>query len=301
MPTPQEVARAEQRRRLEAQRRLEAERQAQLPTPSIRPLPLPNIRSEAFRRLGTGPSGAVGPAQQPGRQLTPAEILRNVTAGGRLPTIPAPRTPARIADPRRGRGAGVVREAPQVGGFGFRAGGSLAADARAGLPPRVTPSISQVLSQQAAPTARQADPRRGRGFNRAVEPIPPITTPQSPFALNAGEFHQVMQWTSGRILQAVDAGSRNFLPGQITDVIATLLPWRDWGFESYQDALRALGYTEIPGAGTWIKDEEILSTSPVGAGGGTSTQFVTQRAGFGGGGGGGFRSPQFSTLINWRI
>lgn len=268
MPTPQEAARAEQRRRLEAQRRL--------PTPSIRPLPLPNISPDAFRRLAAGPSAAV--TQQPTRQLTPAEILRNVTAGGRLPTVPGPPLPPRPpqADPRSDRGI---------------------------VPPRV--SIAGVGEPTAAQLER-AMTVAGQGTAGLVtapgfEPIPQVTTPQSPFALNAGEFHRVMQWTSGRILQAVDAGSRNFLPGQITDVIATLLPWRDWGFESYQDALRALGYTEIPGAGTWIKDEEILSTSPVGAGGGTSTQFVTQRANFGGGGGGGFRSPQFSTLINWRI
>jgi hypothetical protein len=130
-------------------------------------------------------------------------------------------------------------------------------------------------------------------------PPPAITTPQSPFSLNAGEFHNVMKWTSGRILMAVEAQSRQFLPRQITDVIAALLPWRDWGFGSYQDALRALGYTEIPGAGTWIKDEQVTSSGG-GGGGGTAVQQVTQRINYGGGGGA-LRNPDFSTLINWRI
>ena len=129
---------------------------------------------------------------------------------------------------------------------------------------------------------------------------PQVTTPHSPFALEAGLFHNAMMYTSGRILKAVDAQSRNFLPRQITDVIAALLPWRDWGFSSYQEALRALGYTEIPGAGTWMKDDEIASAATGGGGGQTATQYVTQRAGYGGGGGS-LRSPNFSTLINWRI
>lgn len=255
MPTPQEVQRAEQRRQLEAQRRL--------PTPAISPLPLPNINTDAFRRLReatAGSPGAVNVAGQP--------------------------TPERFADPRRGRGTGVTRPTPLS----------------SVSPPGGILSTTQLPSEffQASQPAQgllESGQRPSEFFGVAP---PPITTPQSPFALNAGEFHRVMQWTSGRILQAVNEGSRNFLPGQITDVIATLLPWRDWGFGSYQEALRALGYTEIPGAGTWIKDEEILSTAGA-AGGGTSTQFVTQRANFGGGGGGGFRSPQFSTLINWRI
>jgi hypothetical protein len=109
-----------------------------------------------------------------------------------------------------------------------------------------------------------------------------------------------MMYTSERILKAVDTQSRNFLPRQITDVIAALLPWRDWGFGSYQEALRALGYTEIPGAGTWMKDDEIASAAATGGGGQTTTQYVTQRAGYGGGGGS-LRNPNFSTLINWRI
>ena len=131
---------------------------------------------------------------------------------------------------------------------------------------------------------------------------PQVTTPHSPFALEAGLFHNAMMFTSGRILEAVDTQSRNFLPRQITDVIAALLPWRDWGFGSYQEALRALGYTEIPGAGTWMKDDEIASAATITGGGGgqTTAQYVTQRAGFGGGGGS-LRSPNFSTLINWRI
>ncbi len=282
MPTPQEVQRAEQRRRLEAQRRL--------PTPSIRPLPLPNINADAFRRLTAGPSGAVNVAGQPARQLTPAEILRNVTAGGRLPTVAGPPTPARPpqADPRSDRG--IITPRVSIGGVGEPTSAQIE---------RAMTVAGQGVEPVSLPVAGllESGLRPSEFFGFAP---PAVTTPQSPFALNAGEFHRVMQWTSGRILEAVSAGSRNFLPGQITDVIATLLPWRDWGFESYQEALRALGYTEIPGAGTWIKDEEILSTAGV-AGGGTSTQFVTQRANFGGGGGGGFRSPQFSTLINWRI
>lgn len=165
---------------------------------------------------------------------------------------------------------------------------------RAGLEPFERRRFErEVLGVGAGAATTQADlPQAG---------LPPqVTTPHSPFALEAGLFHNAMMYTSGRILKAVDAQSRNFLPRQITDVIAALLPWRDWGFGSYQEALRALGYTEIPGAGTWMKDEEITSTTAAGGGGQTTTQYVTQRAGYGGGGGS-LRSPNFSTLVNWRI
>ena len=241
-----------------------------LPIPVISPLPLPQISPD---RLFPGPTGAV--ASQP-RPL-------------RLPDAPIPRTPP-------------TGQLPGIPGLvaRFLGGGREANIAQRieGLFRGSRESTERRITSQLPPVSVT-----GVGFDPTPAPI--ITTPQSPFALEEQLFHDISQHVVKQIFQALDTGNRNRLPRQITDVIAALLPWREWGFSSYQEALRELGFTELPGQGIWIRDEEI--TSPVGpagqniGGGQTATQLVIQRAGFGGGGSGGFRSPQFSTLINWRI
>lgn len=272
-----------------------------VPTPVISPLPLPKI-SPLLRDLLAGAPQQQQAVQQPTRQLTQFEIMRNAIAGGNLPTVSGPPTlPVGRADPRRGRGTGVNRQfiTEIAKSIGLELGPSIfggfsTADPRSPAFGQETPATSPAGLLQRTPSGVEL------GAAPAAPIAPQVTTPQSPFALEAGLFHNVRQFVVRKIFEAVDTGNRNRLPGEITNVIAALLPWRDWGFSSYQEALKALGYTEIPGAGTWIKDEEIISMPTGGAGGGTNTQFVTQRAGFGGGGGG-FRNPQFSTLINWRI
>jgi len=273
----------------------------EVPTPVISPLPLPKI-SPLLRNLlaGTPQQQAV---QQPKRQLTRFEIMRNAIAGGNLPTVSGPPTlPVGRADPRRGRGTGVNRPfiTDVARSLGLELGPSIfggfsTADPRSPAFGQETPATSSAGLLQRTPA--------GTGFDAApAAPITPqVTTPQSPFALEAGLFHQARQFVVRKIFEAVDTNNRNRLPGEITNVIAALLPWRDWGFSSYQEALKALGYTEIPGAGTWIKDEEITSSTVGGSGGLTNTGQAVQQGSFNIGGGGAIRSPQFSTLINWRI
>ena len=259
-----------------------------LPIPPISPLPIPQISPD---RLFPGPTGA--------RQ------------------IPGPPVPQVQADPRRGRGfnRAVPPTLPGLPGLAARLGGGIQT-ALASIfgdsfsttgfiaPGGIQPGqIRQILSERR--TSGQLRPVSVTGVGVDPTPAPTITTPQSPFALEEQLFHDISQHVVKQIFEALETGNRNRLPRQITDVIAALLPWREWGFSSYQEALRELGFTELPGQGIWIRDEEI--TSPVGpagqniGGGQTATQLVIQRAGFGGGGSGGFRSPQFSTLINWRI
>ena len=238
-----------------------------LPIPPISPLPVPQISPD---RLFPGPTGAVTTGPRPLR----------------LPDAPIPPTPP-------------TGQLPGILGLTARfLGGGQAAN----IAQRIQGLFRGSRESTERRIASQLPPVSVTGVGFDPTPAPTITTPQSPFALEEQLFHDISQGVTKQIFLALDTGNRSRLPREITNVIAALLPWREWGFSSYQEALRSLGYTEIPGAGTWIKDEEIISPAgvSVGATGGTNTQIATQRAGFTGGGGG-FRSPQFSTLINWRI
>ena len=257
-----------------------------LPVPPTSPLPVPQLSPADFERLrnavagGPGPTGATG--QQPSAVLEPRRPLR-------LPDAPVQQRPQLLTDLRASLGrlsGGPAFDLPAAGGriMGQRG---------------IVGLIGGLLGGGERRIASQLPPASVTGVGFDPTPPPAVTTPQSPFALEAGLFHQARQFVVRKIFEAINTSNRNRLPGEITNVIAALLPWRDWGFSSYQEALKALGYTEIPGAGTWIKDEEITSSTVGGAS--TNTGQAVQQGSFNIGGGGAIRSPQFSTLINWRI
>ncbi len=257
-----------------------------LPVPPVSPLPVPQLSPADFERLRNAVAGGPGPTgvQQPSAVLEPRRPLR-------LPDAPVQQRPQLLTDLRASLGrlsGGPAFDLPPA------AGRIMGQRGIAGL-------IGNLFESGERRIASQLPPASVTGVGFDPTPPPAITTPQSPFALEAGLFHQARQFVVRKIFEAIDTSNRNRLPGEITDVIAVLLPWRDWGFSSYQEALKALGYTEIPGAGTWIKDEEITSSTVGGSGGFTNTGRAVQQGGFNIGGGGAIRSPQFSTLINWRI
>ena len=120
-----------------------------------------------------------------------------------------------------------------------------------------------------------------------------------PLATEAGDVTMNILRTYGRNAAINTEVGRSLLPGSIRNTVAQLLPWYAWGYDSYQEMLRDLNYTEIPGTGAWVKNDE-LEPEPIGGGGGYD--------GGGGGGGGGYGTvvgggarSYNPSLINWRI
>lgn len=298
MPTPQEVQRAEQRRRLEAQRRL--------PTPAISPLPLPQI-NQTLRNVVAGSPAAVNPvaaltqqAQQvmqqfianrnkalaasPGsaqpeipRQLTPAEVLRNVTAGGRLPEVAGPPTlPVGRADPRRGRGTGVTR--PPVLSSVSPPGGILSTTQR--------PSEFFQASQPAAGLLESGlRPSEFFGFSQPRTPEEQALSLARQF--NAQDTLNTIEAAAGHVFVSM---SNNARPPFILFGVQERLGWTD------QQMIDA-GYERALGG--WVRKPvtgRISNTVPLTtASGGTTFKFPSF------GGGSGRTTRPGSGLVNWRI
>jgi hypothetical protein len=119
-----------------------------------------------------------------------------------------------------------------------------------------------------------------------------------PLATEAGDVTMNILRTYGRNAAINTEIGRSLLPGSIRESVAQLLPWYAWGYDSFQEMLRDLNYTEIPGTGAWVKND-VFEPAPT-AGGGSG----------GGGGGGGVRYTTVGgssarrynpSLINWRI
>ena len=120
-----------------------------------------------------------------------------------------------------------------------------------------------------------------------------------PLATEAGDVTMNLLRTYGRNAAINTEVGRSLLPGSIRNNVAQLLPWYAWGYDSYQEMLRDLNYTEIPGTGAWVKNDPFEPATTAGGGVGT---------GGGGGGGGGYSTVLGGSarrnnpaLINWRI
>ena len=120
-----------------------------------------------------------------------------------------------------------------------------------------------------------------------------------PLATEAGDVTMNILRTYGRNAAINTDIGRSLLPGSIRNNVAQLLPWYSWGYDSYQEMLTDMNYTEIPGTNSWVKNDEFESGPTSGGGvGGVG----------GGGGGGGYRTVVGGgargynpTLVNWRV
>lgn len=120
-----------------------------------------------------------------------------------------------------------------------------------------------------------------------------------PLATEAGDVTMNILRTYGRNAAINTEVGRSLLPGSIRESVAQLLPWYAWGYDSYQEMLRDMNYTEIPGTGAWIKNDPFEpATTAGGAGGvgGGGAGTVTYRTV-----GGGSARRYNPTLIQWRI